>query len=240
MYNAAFIALSYLTIAVKVLIVEDDIRIAKPLAEDLQNQHMVVSHAGDGETAWQMHLSDSYDLILLDLMLPKISGIDLCRKMRSNGYSGSILMLTARGEKDDKILGLDSGADDYIVKPFDIDELGARIRALLRRGTSSQSVYTFAALTVDTRACTVSYEDSPVDLTPTEYRLLMHFLRNPNRIFSKQDLVDRLWSLGAAPGDAVVKTHMNGLRQKLAAAGCQVEVIQTVYGFGYKLNADFR
>ncbi len=224
----------------KVLIVEDDIRIARPIMEDLQNQHMVVNHAADGETAWHMYLSENYDLILLDLMLPKVPGVDLCKKIRSSGFEGSILMLTARGEKHDKILGLDSGADDYIVKPFDVDELAARIRALLRRGSATQAVLTFHALTVDTRACKVSYSGNSIDLTPTEYRLLMCFLRNPEITFSKQDLIEKLWTYDSSPGDSVIKTHIKGLRKKLSEAGCVVELVHTVYGFGYKLNADFR
>ncbi len=224
----------------KVLVVEDDIRIAKPIIEDLQNQRMVVNHALDGEMAWEMHLSEVYDLILLDLMLPKVTGLELCRRMRAHGFTGAILMLTARGEKSEKIHGLDSGADDYIVKPFDIDELGARIRALLRRGRGAEATYTFYGLNVDTRDCKVMYNSRLVELTPTEYRLLMHFLRNPKGTFSKQDLIDRLWSIEAPPGDAVIKTNINVLRQKLHAAGCKADIIQTVYGFGYKLNAEFR
>ncbi len=224
----------------KVLIVEDDIRIARPLIEDLQHQHMVVNHAFDGEQAWEMHLGEIYDLILLDWMLPKLSGIELCQRLRDHGYAGSILMLTARGEKQERILGLDSGADDYIVKPFDVDELGARIRALLRRGTASKSIWTHQALAVDTRAFTATYRGAVVDLTPTEYRLVMHFLRNPQTTFSKHDLIEKLWSLDATPSGAVIKTHIKGLRQKLLAAGCRSDLVTTVYGFGYKLNVDFR
>lgn len=224
----------------KVLLVEDDIRIAKPLMEELQHQNMIVNLAPDGQAAWDMHLSENYDLILLDLMLPKISGIDLCRRLRETGFGGAIMMLTAMGEKQDKILGLDSGADDYIVKPFDIDELSARVRAILRRGTSASVLITLGALSVDTRACIVTYNSKTVELTPTEYRLLMNFLRNPHTTFSKHDLIERLWSFDETPSDAVVKTHIKGLRQKLHMAGCPNDLISTIYGFGYKLNVDFR
>ncbi|CAN5278856.1 N/A [soil metagenome] len=224
----------------KILIVEDDITIARPLIEDLQHQHLVVNHAVNGEQAWEMHRSEEYDLILLDWMLPKLSGIELCTRLRESGYSGSILMLTARGDKHERILGLDSGADDYIVKPCDIDELGARVRALLRRGRSLTFIWQCGALSVDTRACKVTYEGNIVDVTPTEYRLLMNFLRNPERTFSKHDLIDRLWSFDDAPSEAVIKTHIMSLRQKLTAAGCNANLISTVYGFGYKLNAEFR
>ena len=224
----------------KVLLVEDDIRIAKPLMEELQHQNMIVNLAQDGQIAWDMHLSENYDLILLDLMLPKISGIELCRRLRETGFGGAIMMLTAMGEKQDKILGLDSGADDYIVKPFDLDELSARVRAILRRGTSASVLITLGALSVDTRACNVAYNSKTVELTPTEYRLLMNFLRNPHTTFSKHDLIERLWSFDETPSDAVVKTHIKGLRQKLQVAGCPNDLISTIYGFGYKLNVDFR
>ena len=227
-------------LGLKVLLVEDDIRIAKPLMEELQHQNMIVTLAQDGQTAWDLHLSDKYDLILLDLMLPKISGIELCRRLRETGFGGAIMMLTAMGEKQHKILGLDSGADDYIVKPFDIDELSARVRAILRRGTSASVMITLGALSVDTRACIVTYNNKTVELTPTEYRLLMNFLRNPHTTFSKHDLIERLWTLDETPSDAVVKTHIKGLRQKLLAAGCPNDLISTIYGFGYKLNVDFR
>lgn len=226
--------------SLKVLIVEDDIRIAKPLMEELQHQLMVVNLAADGELAWQMHLGETYDLILLDLMLPKLGGVDLCRKLRDTGFNGAIVMLTAMGEKQDRILGLDSGADDYIVKPFDIDELSARIRAVLRRSPSANAILTLGGLSVDTRACIVAYHDKVIDLTPTEYRLLMNFLRNPHQTFSKRDLIERLWSFDETPSDAVIKTHIKGLRQNLKLSGCTDNLISTIYGFGYKLNVEFR
>lgn len=224
----------------KVLIVEDDIRIAKPLMEDLEHQRMLVNLAVDGEQAWEMHLSEDYDLILLDWMLPRLSGIDLCRRLRDSGYAGAILMLTARCEKQERILGLDSGADDYLVKPFDVDELGARVRALLRRGTAAMTMWGHGALSVDTRGCSVSYAGNRVDVTPTEYRLLMNFLRNPKTTFSKHDLIERLWSFDDIPSEAVIKTHIKSLRHRLSAAGCRTDLITTVYGFGYKLNVDFQ
>lgn len=224
----------------KVLIVEDDIRIAKPLLEELQHQRFVVNVAADGEQAWEMHLSEPYDLILLDLMLPKLSGIDLCRRLRETGFAGSILMLTAMGEKQDRILGLDCGADDYVVKPFDLDELNARIRALLRRGTASSVTLTAGKLLVDTRACTVTYDGRNVPITATEYRILLNFLRNPGTTFSKHDLIERLWAFDETPSDAVIKTHIKSLRQKMLSAGCDADLISTVYGFGYKLNEQFK
>lgn len=223
----------------KVLIVEDDIAIAKPLKEDLEHQQLVVDIADDGETAWQMQQEGQYDLVLVDWMLPKLDGIELCRRMRESGYTGGILILTAKGEKDDRIYGLDAGADDYIVKPFDVDELGARVRALLRRGKNLKTSWTMGKLTVDARACVVMYGDNKVELTPTEYRLIMHFLRSPDVTFNKRDLLESLWPTNESPTEAVIKTHIKGLRHKLTAAGAKHDLIRTVYGFGYRLNVEF-
>ncbi len=222
----------------RILVVEDDMRISAPLREELESQHYIVDLAGDGEEAWHFHKNEVYDLILLDLNIPKIDGLTLCQKIRQAGFAGGILMLTARGDKFDKVSGLDSGADDYVVKPFDMDELGARIRALLRRGTAapaSESDLSHGKLKVDLRSCTVSFQDKKVDLTPTEYRLLITFLRNPGKTFNRAELIERLWHFDEAPTESVVKSHIKGLRSKLTAAGCKTDVIETVFGFGYKL-----
>jgi len=221
----------------KVLIVEDDLRIAKPITEDLEHQQLIVDHAVDGEEAWQLCMANEYDLVLLDVMLPKLNGIELCRRLRQNGYSKSILIITARGDKNEKILGLDSGADDYVVKPFDLDELGARVRALIRRNSDHrQSILQWGELIVDVRRCFVSYREQQVELTPTEYRLLVHFLRHPDKAFSQHELIEKLWSFDMTPTDSVIKAHIKGLRKKLRSIGCTNDVIETVYGMGYRLR----
>jgi DNA-binding response OmpR family regulator len=220
----------------RLLIVEDDIRITTPLKEDLENQSFLVDVAHDGHAAWDMYRQNQYDLVLLDWMVPGISGAELCSRMRQNGFDRGILMLTARGEKHDKIFCLDSGADDYVVKPFDIDELGARIRALVRRAGGAKDGLKHGRLSIDLRACTALYAGSPLDLTPTEYRLLLQFVRNPKRVFSKAELVERVWSVDDMPSESVIKTHIKSLRQKLMAAGSKKDLIATIYGFGYRLN----
>lgn len=223
----------------KILIVEDDDRIAVPIKEDLQNQHYLVDIAKDGECGLALSTASRYDLVLLDVMLPKLDGIELCQRLRQSGYTGPILMLTARASKADKIHGLDSGADDYLVKPFDIDELNAHIRALLRRGSETQaSKLEHGPLVMDLTACSVSFENRPVELTPTEYRILMLFLRNPERIFNRVELFEKLWLLHETPTDAVVKAHIKGLRNKLQTAGAPRDIIETVHGFGYRLRAN--
>ncbi len=223
----------------KILIVEDDSRISTPIAEDLRNQHYVVDLVENGTAALSASEDTEYDLILLDLMLPQVDGIDVCRRLRACGYKGYVLMLTARATKQDKVIGLDSGADDYLVKPFDIDELNARIRALLRRGKNVDgATLTVGDLSVDLRSCTVRFHKNDLAITPTEYRLLVHFLRNPKRVFTKNQLIEQLWDSSDVPTNAVIKAHIKGLRQKLEAAGAGSDVIETVYGFGYRLRGD--
>lgn len=221
----------------KILIVEDDAGIYVPIKEDLENQKYLVDVADDGEAGYAQAKKENYDLVLLDLMLPKMNGFELCRKLRQEGYQGQILMLTARRSKEDKIEGLDSGADDYLIKPFDIDELGARIRALLRRSvTMVSSNLSVGKLTININRSTASYADTVLDLTPTEYRILIHFLRHPQQTFNRMQLIDSLWMFHESPSDGVIKVHIQGLRRKLTQAGAPQDIIETVYGFGYRLK----
>ena len=223
----------------KILIIEDDERIAIPLKEDLEHQKYVIELAADGETGLSMALAGQYEVILLDLMLPNLDGMTVCRRLRQAGCKSAVIMITARDRKSNMILGLDSGADDYLVKPFNVDELGARIRAVLRRGRDAVSpVLTAGELSLDPSSCITSYRGTTIDLTPTEYRLLAHFLSNPHRAYSKQELINRLWSVDDdITNDAVIKTHIKGLRSKLSAAGAPRDIVETVYGMGYRLKA---
>lgn len=221
----------------RILIVEDNERIAETLADVLEDQHYMVDIALDGEAGWRQAEALNYDLILLDLMLPKLNGINLCQRLRTSGYGGPILMLTALDTPADKIIGLDTGADDYLVKPFDVNELAARVRALLRRGTPGrQPVLSWEELKLDPSTFTVTYATLPVNLTPKEYQLLELFLRNRQRIFSQAALLDRLWSFEDIRGEEVVRAHIKRLRHKLTAVGAPKDLIQTVYGLGYRLK----
>lgn len=221
----------------RILLVEDDERITDALAEDLTDQHYVVDVANDGQVGRELVENFSYDLILLDVMLPKMDGITLCRKLRSKGDLTPILMLTARDTISDKILGLDAGADDYLVKPFDLGELSARIRALLRRGnTTLPPVLEWDSLRLDPSTCEVFYKDNLLSLSPKEYALLEFFLRHPRRVFSRAQILENLWSFERLPEEATVKAHIRGLRQKLDAAGAPSDLIETVYGLGYRLK----
>ncbi len=220
----------------RILLVEDDDRIARPLAEDLRHQNHVVDVAGDGLTAWEYAESTPYDLILLDWMLPKLDGIGLCKRLRSHGFQALILMLTAKDTTTDKVVGLDAGADDYLVKPFELEELAARIRALSRRRPETQPiVLTYGELQMDLLTRIVSYESNPISLTPKEYMLLECFLERPTQVFPRAVLLEKLWELDQSVGENTIKTHITNLRQKLKNGGCNGDMIETVYGVGYRL-----
>lgn len=221
----------------KILVVEDDELVGDILAHILTEQNYAVEIATDGQTGWGLVEAFDYDLILLDILLPKLDGISLCRKIRSAGVQTPILLLTGCSNGHDKAIGLDAGADDYVVKPFDQEELVARIRALLRRGTTgTQPVLEWGNLQLDPSSCQVTYNDKVLALTPKEYALLELFLRNHRRVFSCSMILEHLWSYEEVPGEEAVRTHIKGLRQKLKAVGCPADLVETVYGIGYRLK----
>ncbi|PSB04608.1 response regulator transcription factor [Merismopedia glauca] len=224
----------------RILLVEDDDRIAKPLAEDLRHQHHVVDVASDGIEGWHCTQAVAYDLILLDLMLPKLDGIALCQQLRSSQYKGFVLMLTALDTTTDKVMGLDAGADDYLVKPFELEELSARIRALSRRPVNLQKPHLrYGPLEINQTSHTVTYAGTVLNLTPKEYLILECFLGHPTQVFTRSMLLDKLWELEQISGENTIKTHITNLRQKLKAAGSNKATIQTVYGVGYRFVQDF-
>jgi two-component system, OmpR family, response regulator QseB len=220
----------------RILIVEDDDRIAKPLAEDLKHQHHAVDIACDGIEGWEYVEAGNYDLILLDLMLPRLDGITLCKRLRASNCNAFILMLTARDTTSDKIIGLDAGADDYLVKPFELEELAARIRALSRRSPEiRQSILVHGDLQLDPSNCNVIYADKPLSLTPKEYMILECFLKNPTQVLTRSAILDKLWEFDRLSGEETVKTHITNLRKKLRAVGSPENFIETIYGVGYRL-----
>ncbi len=226
----------------RILLVEDDIRLAETLAEALTDQLYTVDIAIDGESAWEYTkvLDLEYDLLLLDVMLPGLDGISLCQQLRSQGYQMPILMITARDTVSDKITGLDAGADDYIVKPVDLGELFARVRALLRRGsTSLPPILTWGSLQLDPSSYEVSYADKSLHLTPREYSLLELLLRNGKRVLSRRAIIGHIWPLEAPPEEDTIKVHIRSLRQKLKASGAPKNLIETVHSIGYRLNKEF-
>ena len=220
----------------RILLVEDDARIARPLAEDLRHQRHVVDIASDGVEGWEYAQSASYELILLDLMLPLLDGITLCKRLRASKFKALILMLTARDTTTDKVIGLDAGADDYLVKPFELEELAARVRALSRRSPQvRQAVLVYGDLQLDPSTRQVTYAENSISLTTKEYMLLECFLINKNQVLARSTLLDKLWEFDKLSGEETIKTHITNLRRKLKAAGSSENFIETVYGIGYRL-----
>ncbi|KOP28327.1 transcriptional regulator [Hapalosiphon sp. MRB220] len=222
----------------RILLVEDDDSLAQAVATVLSKQNYVVDVVADGEAGWELVSVCNYDLILLDVILPKLDGISFCRQLRREGYQMPILLLTAKDSRTDKVMGLDAGADDYVVKPFDFQELSARIRALGRRGGSPlPPVLEWGDLRLDPSSCEVTYADKALHVTAKEFSILELFLRNNQRTFSRSAIVDHLWAADVdPPEDDTIKSHIKSLRQKLKAAGANYDFIETVYGLGYRLN----
>lgn len=221
----------------KILLVEDDQATATALSETLTLNHYSVDVVGDGEMALDLAGAFDYDLILLDIIIPKIDGLHVCQHLRSQNCRVPILLLTAKDSSGDRVMGLDAGADDYLVKPFDLAELLARMRALLRRGGGMVSpTMTWEKLHFNPSTCEFTYAGQALHLTPKEYGLLELLILNPCRIFSRSAIIDHLWTSDTFPGEEAVNTHMKTLRQKLKAAGASADFIETVYGLGYRLK----
>ena len=223
----------------KILLIEDDELVAHRLIKALTAQKYSIDIAADGQEGWELVESFSYDLIVSDIILPKLDGISFCQRLRSQGIRTPVILLTAQDSSTKKVMGLDAGADDYMTKPFDLQELLARIRALLRRGSSSlPPILKWGDLHLNPGTMEVVYQDKPLHLTPKEYSLLELFLRHPHRVFSRSTILDRLWSFEESPGEETVTAHIKGLRMKLKAAGLTKAPIETVYGIGYRLKAN--
>lgn len=221
----------------RVLLVEDDDTIAAALAETLSRHRYQVSIAKDGLRGLSLAEAYDFDLMVLDVIVPGLDGISLCQQLRSQGQQMPILLLTARDSSGDRVRGLDAGADDYLIKPFDMEELLARIRALSRRqqATLPPLLY-WGTLTLNSAQGQLWCGQTPVHLTPKEYALLELFLTNPQRVFSRSAILERLWNTDEFPGEETVTTHIKSIRQRLKAAGLQGNAIDTVYGLGYRLG----
>lgn len=221
----------------RVLLVEDDELISETLKKILTNHHYVVDVATDGQVGWELVEAFAYDLIVLDVVLPKLDGIQFCQRLRAQKYQTPVLLLTAQTSINDKVKGLDAGADDYVVKPFEPTELLARIRVLLRRRTAPVvTVLEWLHLRLDPGTCQVTYHDRPLNLTPKEFRLLEFLLRNPRQVFSRSALLDHLWSSEELPTEDTITVHIKELRRKLKQVGAPADFIETVYGQGYRLK----
>ena len=223
----------------RILLVEDDHGLAETLAEALTDQLYVVDIANEAESVREYLRARQYDLLLVDVMLPGIDGISLCEQLRSQGHRFPILMVTACDTVTDKINGLDAGADDYIVKPVDLGELFARVRALLRRGpTTLPPILEWEALQLDPSSYEVSYAKKSIHLTAKEYSILELLLRNGRRLLSRRAIIQHVWTADETVEEDTVKVHIRGLRLKLKAAGAPENLIRTVHGKGYRLDGN--
>lgn len=221
----------------RILVVEDEGSIAMGLKGDLELEGYEVEVAEDGLKAFEMALTGAYDLVLLDLMLPGKDGFEVCRELRREGSNVPIIMLTARTQEAEKVLGLELGADDYITKPFSPMELRARIKAVLRRaGGEDPTVYRFDDIEVDLRRFEVRRDGSAVRLTPLEFKLLAAFVQNPGQVLSRDRLLDLVWGRDAFVTDRVVDTHITNLRKKVEVESGDPKYIVTVKGVGYRFD----
>ncbi|WP_319423582.1 response regulator transcription factor [Pleurocapsa sp. FMAR1] len=222
----------------RILLVEDDDRIAKPLAEGFKNEYYVVEIATDGLSGWEYAQGAEFEMILLDLMLPKLDGITLCKRLKEAKSKASIFMLTAKDTTDDNVIGLDAGADDYLVKPFRLKELAARVRALSCRSYELKpQVLSYEELQLNPSTGEVTYENNLLSLTPKKYLILEYFLRHPQQILTRSAILDKLWEFDNLSGEGTIKTHITNLRSKLKAAGSKNKLIEMVYGISYRLSS---
>ena len=219
---------------VKLLVIEDDLKLARLLTRVLQEEGYVVDGCSKGEPGLRQASSGLYDLVVLDWMLPDLDGLSLCRRLRELGASLPILMLTSRAELSERVMALDAGVDDYVVKPFEIEELVARIRALLRRiaGLGRTRV---GALELDPQHRRVTLESTPLELTARELALLAHLARRADQVVTRSELLAHVWSQQFDPGSNLVEVHVSRLRDKL---GGHAPLIETVRGKGYRLREE--
>jgi two-component system, OmpR family, alkaline phosphatase synthesis response regulator PhoP len=223
----------------KVLLVEDEEGLIITLTDRLRSEGFDVASAADGVSGLEMASSGAFDLIVLDVMLPKKNGYDVCRDLRQKGINTPVLMLTAKGETIDKVLGLKLGADDYLTKPFEVLELLARIEALLRRSPGntngkSHDAFRFGDVSVDFKRAQVLKAAQPVELSAMEFKLLQYLIENRGEVHSRDSLLDSVWGYDAMPTTRTVDVHIAWLRQKLEENPRHPNFIQTVHGIGYK------
>ena len=221
----------------RILLVEDEPGVRVTLTDRLQDEGYVVETAVDGEEGFARAVAEPFDLVVLDVMLPGRNGLDVCRDLRRKGMESPILMLTARRQVTDRVLGLKLGADDYLTKPFDVSELLARIEARLRRAgspTTHGACYRFGDVEVDFRSAEVRRAGRPIQLSAKEYRLLRYFIEHRGKAVSRDELLNEVWGYDALPTTRTVDTHVAWLRGKLEPNRGHPQLILTVHGLGYK------
>ena len=225
----------------KVLVVEDDPGILRTVADNLRFEQYDVTTATDGETAYALYERDQPDLIVLDLMLPRMSGLELCRKLRADDVQIPVLMLTARSQEADRVRGLDLGGDDYVTKPFSMPELMARVRALLRRtmtAPGAPDALKFGQAQVDFERYAAHRRGRPVEMTRKEFALLRFLASRKNTVVTRDEILNKVWGLESYPVTRTVDNHIASLRSKLESNPAHPAHIQTVHGVGYKFVPD--
>ncbi len=222
----------------KLLIAEDEVDLAEALTAFFEKNQFTVDAVHDGQDAYDYARAGDYDAVILDVMMPKLNGIQVLRRLREEGYSAPIMMLTAKAQKDDRVEGFDAGADDYLPKPFAPDELLSRVRALLRRaGDYKPTVLSFGDLSLDCAAGLLTCGREAVRLSGREFQVMELFLRSPKVIFSADKLMERIWGWDSDAEVSVVWVHISNLRKKLRSIGSRVS-IRAVRGMGYVLEED--
>ncbi len=231
----------------KVLIVEDDLDIADLIRLNLVELGIECEHQSHGDNALHCALHNHYDLMILDVMLPGVSGLDICRKVRDSKPEQAIIMLTAKNSEMDRVLGLELGADDYMTKPFSVRELQARVRSQLRKvhlmtqaalgqGNTQDKALVINQLSIDVKNHQVLYAGKEIELTATEFELLSYLAAHPNQVFSRTQLLEAVWGYHHSAYEHTVNSHINRLRSKLEVNATTPKMVQTVWGVGYKFN----
>lgn len=222
-----------------ILLIEDEPAMQLGLKDNLEFESYKVDVAGDGEAGLEKLKSNSYDLVLLDVMLPKLSGFDVCKAARTAGITTPIILLTARGEEIDKVLGLELGADDYVTKPFSVRELLARVKAIIRRSQITpfreSEIATIGRLRIDFNAFRAEEQGKEVRLSHKEFEILNYLYQNKNQVVSRYDLLEKVWGYDEQPTTRTVDNFVVRLRQKVELNSNQPKIILTVHGTGYKL-----
>jgi two-component system alkaline phosphatase synthesis response regulator PhoP len=222
----------------RILLVEDEAGLVLTLGDRLLAEGYLVDSVGEGNAALEKARAEPFDLIILDVMLPGMNGFDVCRELRKGGSETPILFLTARGEVTDKVVGLKLGGDDYLTKPFDMQELTARVEALLRRAPAVEGAgverYRFGDVEVDFRKAEVTRGGEPVELSALEFKLLQYFIEHRGATIGRDELLNRVWGYDAMPYSRTVDVHVSGLRQKIEPNHSKPRYIVTVHRLGYK------
>jgi len=231
----------------RILVVEDDLDIADLIRVNLLEISTDIVHSANGAQALSLAMDEHFDLVLLDVMLPEMSGLDICRRVRDKKPEQAIIMLTAKNSETDQVLGLELGADDYMTKPFNVRELQARVRAQLRKATMLQQrlrgeelkpnpELTFGSLKINQDTRGVNFDGQSIDLTATEFDLLFYLASKPNQVFNRGQLLEAVWGYHHNGYEHTVNSHINRLRSKIEKDATSPKIVQTVWGVGYRFN----